>query len=279
MRYGDRALDGYIIATDVPESEGLAQGTWYSPKDAEEFEAVVVIGPALKAGLFDQNSDPLGEFLLIDGQPFVVKGVLGGDSRMASAVYVPYQSAMALLKDPPPLSMDVLVGDPARIEASALAISALLVARHGREGFTVFTDAGSTHGWKTVRRVFNSILLGIGVFGALLGMTGVCAVVFLSVRRRTKEIGIRMAMGAMRRHIAAQFLVETTFVAIVGGLFGVVLAAVLCSVLVSLHVPVDFEAKHLISAVAGSTLIGLLAGVLPAYRATRLEPSNALAND
>lgn len=279
VSYGDRATAGYIVATDVPEHEQLTRGVWYTPNDGREFEAVVVIGSALKGDLFDRDADPVGEFLRIGGQPFLVKGVLDDDSRMASAVYMPYQSAMAFLDDPPPLSMGVLVENAERIEASALAIKALLKGRHGREGFTISTDAGSIHGWKTMRGIFNGILLCIGVFGALVGATGVCAVVLLSVRRRTKEIGIRMAMGAGRSHIALQFLVEAMITAMVGCLVGVVLAAFFCSVLIRLHVPVDFEAWQLGTAVTGTTLVGLLAGVLPAYRASRLDPSNALGND
>lgn len=279
IRHGDRATSGHIIATDFPQHERPMQGVWYSPEDGRDVEAVVVIGPAIKEALFDHGADPLGAFLLIGGQPFIVKGVLGRDSRAASAVYIPYQSAMALLEDPPPLSMHVLVDDPVRIEASALAIRAMLMVRHGREGFTLLTDAGSIDGWKTMRRVFNGILVGIGVFGALLGMVGMVNVVLLSVRRRTKEIGIRMAMGAGRGHIAAQFLVEATTVAVVGSIVGVALAALMVSLLMKFHVPIDFQAQQLVIATSGATLSGLLAGVLPAWKAARLDPCNALAND
>lgn len=93
IRHGDRATSGHIIATDFPEHERPVQGVWYSPEDGRNVEAVVVVGPAIKEALFDRGADPLGAFLLIGGQPFIVKGVLSRDSRTASAVYIPYQSA------------------------------------------------------------------------------------------------------------------------------------------------------------------------------------------
>jgi putative ABC transport system permease protein len=122
------------------------------------------------------------------------------------------------------------------------------------------------------------LLVGLLVTGISLfvGAVGVMNIMFVSVTERTREIGIRKAIGATRRSILLQFLLEASAIGLFGGLVGIVLAAILTAVINAVLMPASVSVPIVVLAVAVSISVGVLAGVVPAYRAARMDPIEAL---
>jgi putative ABC transport system permease protein len=144
-------------------------------------------------------------------------------------------------------------------------------------------DNFSVNKLDTLVGTFNNVmgvvlLVGLLVTGISLfvGAIGVMNIMFVSVTERTREIGIRKAIGATRRSILLQFLLEASAIGLFGGLVGIVLAAILTAVINAVLMPASVSAPIVVLAVAVSISVGVLAGMVPAYRAARLDPIEAL---
>lgn len=291
VQFGDRSVDVFVDASDENTPEELEwplqRGVFYSPDRDSLREPVAVIGAAVGDALFPGDFDPIGEYVLIDRRPFRVVGVLARRTTghqvlrdlFDATVYVPFDAGASALFGADDIRIVAFVEDPDAIEGSAKAIRDVLMRRHGREGFMVSTRAGAIDEWEVVRRLFEGILAALSIGMATLGGCGVLVLMLLSVRRRTREIGIRMAVGANARDITRQFVLEAAALAIVGGTVGAV-AGMGVSYLLSLaHVPVEVAPWHFLAAFAGVATVAAMFGIVPARRAAKLDPVAALARD
>jgi len=275
--------ENYFRVHDVSFSEGHG----ITANDTERLVQVVVIDENLRKALFPSGQSPLEQVIILNTVPFRVIGVTRTKKYMEYLgaglnAWAPYTSVMGRVLGQQHLkSISARVSDEAPSDLVADAVTRLLIQRHGRKDFFVYnTD--------TVRRSIESstvtmrLLVGsIAVISLLVGGIGVMNIMLVSVTERTREIGVRTAIGARRSDILRQFLVEAMIVCFIGGLLGVALAFVVRFIFERMfpHFPMIFSTGSIVAAVAVSTAIGLLFGYIPARNAARLDPIQALARE
>ena len=275
----------------------LEFGTFLTRQDSDELAQVAVIGPTIRKALFAGVDDPVGENAYIGGLPFVVKGVLGSHPRLegegevrwttdeqyenfGKVIFVPIMTASEMLIGSDRLSrMEVVVEDVSRIEETAADIQDLMFRRNGRENRTVVrSDAQLRSAHKKLSAMHAAIFATLAGVALLVGGLGIMSVTLAAVSQRRREIGIRMAVGARRRDISVQFLVETCVLTTVGGACGALLAFAGSPFLSDLAgAPVANAPWFFPVALGCAVATGLVFGIVPARRAARLDPVEALA--
>ncbi|MDE0189828.1 MAG: ATP-binding cassette domain-containing protein [Gammaproteobacteria bacterium] len=303
---GDETIDEVIVRA-TPNSEPkttqnvswpLQGGTYLSVGDRADAAQVAVIGPTVYKRLFAPEEDPLGEHILVDGLPFLVKGVLPPHPRregegeaffssdtayewIGTVIHVPFETGAQTLFGTDQLNMvDVMVADVSRIDETSAAVRDLMFRRHGREEYSVTNQATNVVAFKEVSSIHAALFGTIAAVALLVGGFGVMAVTLAAVSQRTREIGLRMAVGARRRDITAQFLVETAVATTLGGAVGTLLSVAGSPLLARLaDAPVALPPWVVPVALVCAMSAGLIFGIAPARRASRLDPVAALATD
>ena len=276
----------------------LEGGTYLTPQDGDDLAQVAVIGPTVRKRLFTPDENPIGALVHIDGLPFVVKGVLTQHPRMegegqafvtadtsyewpGTVIHVPFMTGADVLFGTDQLNMiQVVVDDVSRIDETSAAIRDFMFRRHGREGYSVSNQASIILAHKGLSAIHVAIFGTVAGVSLLVGGIGIVAVSLAAVNQRRREIGIRMAVGARRRDITAQFVVETSVATAIGGAVGALMGFAGSPLLA--HVagaPVTTTPWFLIVALACAVASGLVFGIAPARRAARLDPVAALAMD
>jgi len=254
---------------------------------------VIVIGPKLREGLFAPNADPIGETVLVSGVPFQVKAVLAphpirhGPAYASSPVrevrtaWVPFRAASDLLfPQDARVSIDAYVDDPLHAEAAARDIRDLLFRRHGQDGVSLLVHAGMLSLSRNLQRQEYLVLGGIGAVALVVSGLGVMASMLATIGPRSREIGLRVAVGARRRDIIGQFLIEAAVVGIVGATGGMAIGWVAGPAVGRLFdMPVAFAPWFLPIVLAVAMLVGVAAAVLPALRAAGMDPVRAMGAD
>ncbi|KVT01699.1 macrolide transporter [Burkholderia sp. MSMB1078WGS] len=248
---------------------------------------VVVIDQNTRRKLFGATRNPVGEAILVDNVPCVVIGVTA-DKKSAFGsvkslnVWVPYTTASGRLFGQRYLdSITVRVRDGQPSAAAEKSLEKLMIQRHGRKDFFTYNMDSVV---KTVEKTGQSLTLLlslIAVISLVVGGIGVMNIMLVSVTERTREIGIRMAVGARQSDILQQFLVEAVLVCLLGGTIGIALSFGL-GALFSMFVAqwkMVFSAGAIATAFVCSTLTGVIFGFMPARNASRLDPIDALARD
>ena len=303
---GDETIDEVIVRatpnsapkTTQNVSWPLQGGSYLSPRDRVDAAQVAVIGPTVYKRLFTPEEDPVGEHILVGGLPFLVKGVLPPHPRkegegeafttfdagyvwMGTVIHVPFETGSDMLFGTDQLNMiDVIVADVSRIDETAAAIQDLMFRRHGRDEYSVTNQATNVVAFKEVSAIHSALFGTIAGVALLVGGFGVMAVTLAAVSQRTREIGVRMAVGARRRDITAQFLVETAVATTLGGAVGMLLSIAGGPLLAQVaDAPVAFAPWVVPVALGCAMATGLIFGIAPARRASRLDPVAALATD
>ena len=264
----------------------LAEGRFFTVAEDDELAPVVVIGQKVRERFFGDTS-PLGQTLLIDKTPFQVVGVMaekgageGGKSR-DDLVVVPYRSGILRIF-PNGRSFDphytvIQARDSASVLPAQAAIETLLRARHGREDFYIFNAAARLNAEAEARDSMTTMLSLIAAVSLLVGGIGVMNVMMMSVKERTREIGIRMATGARQRDIQRQFLTEAVLLTMVGGSVGVLVGLLIGAILIAWGAAVVFSGSAILLAFGCAVATGVVFGFMPARQAARLDPVVALA--
>jgi len=290
VRYGNRDVQTQVTATlpDYPATRSwpLAQGTFFNAEDVRSYAPVVVVGQTVARNLFGGENRPMGQFLLIKNVPFMVIGVLTPKGATAygsdadDVVFVPLTTgSLRLLGYNYLRSITVAVKDVAGIDATQEDIIKVLRARHGQEDFQVRNQAALL---ETISETYNTLTLLLGsiaVISLLVGGIGVMNIMLVTVRERTREIGIRMATGARMRDILLQFLTEATVVSAVGGVIGIVAGLGAGEMISRFDMPVLFTVSPVLLAFGCSVATGLIFGFAPALKAAHLDPVVALASE
>lgn len=265
----------------------LAQGTVFDASAVQERQQVAVIDDNTRAKLFPNLPNPVGEVVLLGSVPVRVIGVAAksdnafGNSE-ALNVWVPYTTAMGRIVGQNYLrSITVRVADTAPMAAAEQGINQLLKTRHGREDFYVLNTDSIRQTIETTTQTLTLLVASIAVISLMVGGIGVMNIMLVSVTERTREIGVRMAVGARQGDIQQQFLIEAVLVCLLGGGLGIAIALGLGALITSVApvVPLAFSVSSMVWAFACSTLIGVVFGFLPARSAARLNPIDALARD
>ncbi|NTX21065.1 MacB family efflux pump subunit [Burkholderia cepacia] len=291
LRY--RNIDVNALVSGVGDRFFQARGMRFALGVAFDEDAVrrqvqvAVIDQNTRRKLFGATRNPIGEVILVDNVPCVVIGVTADKksafgSMKSLNVWVPYTTASGRLFGQRYLdSITVRVRDGQPSAAAEKSLETLMKQRHGRKDFFTYNMDSVV---KTVEKTGQSLTLLlslIAVISLVVGGIGVMNIMLVSVTERTREIGIRMAVGARQSDILQQFLVEAVLVCLLGGTIGIALSFGL-GALFSMFVAqwkMVFSAGAIVTAFVCSTLTGVIFGFMPARNASRLDPIDALARD
>jgi putative ABC transport system permease protein len=287
-------LSGVTPEYEAVRNYGLLEGSFITDEHVNGRASVALIGPEVADKLFDRRDFITGETIRIDGQPFRVIGVLepkGGGSfgSQDNVVLVPMTTARARLINRERDHVDVVYVqaiDASSVPLAAEEIAQILRTRHrtdlGADDFTVFTQEDFLSVAGTITNVFTIFLGGIAAISLLVGGIGIMNIMLVSVTERTKEIGLRKAVGARKVDILVQFLTESILLSLFGGIIGIIfgwiISAVVGQIAAASGTPftptVGIDA--ILLATLFSTAVGLFFGIYPANRAASLEPVEAL---
>jgi macrolide transport system ATP-binding/permease protein len=263
-------------------------GRFFSEAEDREQVPVAVVGYEMWQSLSRGGGNPLGHQIAIGSSPFTVIGVMAergaetGDSGWDDDVFIPYRAGLARLLPPgsPPTFVLVEVASPERVREAEAAIRHVLRLRHGgREDIRIDNSGARLEAEAEARNTMTMMLALIAGVSLLVGGVGVMNVMLMTVRERTREIGIRMATGARQRDIQRQFLTEAVVLTMVGGVIGLLAGLSIGVALIVWNVPIVFSIKAMIGAFACAVATGLIFGYSPARTAARLDPVVALAGE
>jgi macrolide transport system ATP-binding/permease protein len=278
----------YGISADYFRVYGmeLARGRLFTESEASGNRQVCVIDAKTASSMFP-GVDPLGQKIIVKTTPMMVVGVLTNKDIMfrprdALYVYAPYSTVMHKLSNQDYLStLIVRIASGFSTPVAEASLTALLKARHGRKDFFIQSSDTIMKTISQTTQTFTLLISAIAVISLLVGGIGVMNIMLVSVTERTREIGIRMAVGARQSDIMTQFLIEAVTVCITGGLAGVILSLVAGKIVMLFFptVPLSFSALSIVVAVITSSAIGMVFGFMPARNAARLDPIEALARE
>ncbi len=268
---------------------GLTSGTFFSQKDMTTAAKVCILGTTVIRNLYPGGESPLGKTLLILNVPFTVVGVLvsrgqsGFGQDQDDTVLVPYTSEMERLTGQTYVNLLMISAtDAATLHQTQADITALLEQRHkivtpAPDDFTTRNLQDIASAAAATASVMQMLLAGVAAVSLLVGGIGIMNIMLVSVTERTREIGLRMAVGARSRAILEQFLVESMVLATGGGLAGVLVGAlVTLGIATFAHWPTIVSPVAVLASVGFSALVGVFFGYYPALKASRLNPIDAL---
>jgi putative ABC transport system permease protein len=288
------------VAPSYPVISGLrlASGRFFTEAEAEAAAPVAVLGQAARASLFGPE-DALGRFVKVNQQWFEVIGIagpqlssqagVGGLSAQDSnqVIYVPLRAAMLRIEEPQSARRDEIDGiylqfeGDADLAAAGAQVRGLLDVLHrGAGDFNVVVPAELLAEQQRTRNIFQVVMVAIASISMLVGGIGIMNIMLASVLERTREIGVRRAIGARQSDIVRQFLVETTIITLTGGLVGTIVGVALSQLVgyfAGWSTIVTMTSIGLAFAV--SVTVGLVFGLYPAMRAAQLDPVRALHSD
>ncbi|ACF52170.1 ABC transporter related [Stenotrophomonas maltophilia R551-3] len=262
----------------------LGEGAFFGPPGVAGYQQMVVIDANTRERFFAATDNPIGQTLLLGNVPVRVVGVVKKDAGAAGdasllRVWLPYTTAMArVLGQSHVSSITVRVSDAISMEAAEQAIARLLTRRHGSTDFYMSNNAQIRRSIEQTAGILTMMISSIAAIALVVGGIGVMNIMLVSVTERTREIGVRMAVGARRSDILQQFLIESVLVCLLGGVLGIGVALALGAVmeLADAGFSLVFSVNSILAAFVCSSLIGVGFGFLPARRAAQLDPVEAL---
>ncbi|TFL11534.1 ATP-binding cassette domain-containing protein [Pusillimonas caeni] len=291
VRHGNvnRGIYVFSASEEMPSVHqwDVAQGRFYTDAEDRDLAPLVVLGSKARSHFFG-SEDPLGKQLLIGSAPFEVIGVMaerGADSGAQDyddMVFIPYRTGRARVyqvqTQPDYVVLEARSSD--RVLAAEEAVRQLLLARHGgREDFGIGNAAARLQAEADTRRSMTTMLGLIAAVSLLVGGIGVMNVMLMTIKERTREIGIRMATGARNRDVLRQFLTEALLLTVTGGVLGLAGGVAVAAVLILAGVPLVLSVKAMLGAFACAAATGMVFGFMPARTAARLDPVVALAGE
>ena len=291
LRYGniDVAASANGVSGQYFNVYGMtfSEGTAFNAEQQGRRAQVVVLDSNTRRQLFPDKASVVGEVILVGNMPATVIGVaeekqsMFGSSKILR-VWLPYSTIAGRIMGQSWLnSITVRVNEGYSSEQAEQQLTQLLILRHGKKDFFVWNMDGVLKTAEKTTRTLQLFLTLVAVISLLVGGIGVMNIMLVSVTERTREIGIRMAVGARAGDVLSQFLIEAVFVCLVGGALGVMLSMLIAFTL-QLFLPgweIGFSPVALLTAFLCSTFTGVLFGWLPARNAARLDPVDALARE
>lgn len=275
-------------------------GSFITQENIDSKEMVAVIGTEINESLFGaKNSSSIGETIRIMGQPYRVIGVLEekGSTTIGTSqdrnVFIPLSTAQSRLMTRQKNTVSqasILIKSEYTLEEAQAAIENLLQERHGIfEGnpndFTIMNVQEILNAVSSIMSTFTLFLGGVAAISLLVGGIGIMNIMLVTVSERTREIGLRKALGAKKGDILAQFLVESSVLSLVGGLLGIVFGLLLAfgiariAAMTGTELHVTVNPVIILGATLFSIAVGLFFGVYPANKASNLEPVIALRSE
>jgi putative ABC transport system permease protein len=273
----------------------VVSGRFFDERETEAGAPVAVMGEAAAASVFGAD-DPVGRYVKVNDQWFQVIGVAGPQLTVQTdmagipaqdrnnLIYVPLYAAVFRLEDGQSQYKDEIDGiylqlaSSGGIPAAAALLRGLLNVSHGEAGdFTIVSPAELLAEQRRTQRIFEMVMVAIASISLLVGGIGIMNIMLASVMERTREIGVRRAIGAKKRDVIRQFLIETTIISLAGGILGVVVGVGLSQMIGYLAGwSTIVTTTSIVLAFFVSVGIGLVFGLYPAARAANLDPVKAL---
>jgi len=286
LKYGTNTHDTTLIGTTADYSTvrdvNVSSGRFILPIDVDYRQKVALVGTYIVKDLFN-GQNPIGKKIKINGQIFTVVGVLEerANSQQQSdddQVIVPVTVAQRLTRNAIIRNFAIKITDGNRSEAVMNYLNDFLMKIYNDStAFRVFNTAQLLDTLNSVTQTLTLMLAGIAAISLIVGGIGIMNIMLVSVTERTREIGIRKAIGAKRRNILIQFLIEASVVTGFGGVVGIILGFVTIRVMSKLNIATAiFSIPWAILAFTISLAIGIVFGLFPASKASRLNPIEAL---
>ncbi|HVZ67653.1 MAG TPA: ABC transporter permease [Patescibacteria group bacterium] len=278
---------GVTDAYSSVHKTNVTEGQFISKSDVAGIRKVAVIGPQVVTDLFG-GASPIGKTIRINGQTLTVIGVTeskGGTGflNQDDIVFVPLTTAQKQLFGQNYLSsIAVEAKSPDVMEQARDEVGYYLLARHklsdpSQADFSIFSQEDILNTASSITGTFTTLLSGIAAISLLVGGIGIMNIMLVSVTERTREIGLRKALGAKKNIIVSQFLIESVILTLIGGAIGMIIGIVISFVVSSLaKLPFVISVESIVLAVGVSGAIGIVFGWYPARRAANLQPIEAL---
>ncbi|WP_204381794.1 MacB family efflux pump subunit [Aeromonas veronii] len=290
LRYRNKTNSGNVtgVGNDYFKVKGmtLVSGRLLEWQDIQQRAAVAVVDKKSITSLLGKE-DPVGKVVLVGTLPVRIVGVVSqetgfGPTSQSVNIWLPYSAVMSRLISQHHFSqITIRVKDGVQPALAEQAVIELITKRHGVKDFFTFSSDSIIKSVEKTTATMTLMVSAIAVISLIVGGVGVMNIMLVSVVERTREIGIRMAVGARQSDILQQFLIEAVMVSLLGGIFGVGLSlgiGALFSLLVD-SIKMQFSLFSILMAFGCSSLIGILFGYLPARNAARLDPVVALARE
>jgi putative ABC transport system permease protein len=287
LRYGERRRDSMTLGVGVRMADirnmVVDNGRWFGDDDITGHRRYVVIGRTTQAELFG-NENPLGKTMKVNDAEFRVIGVLEHKGQslgfdMDDIVLIPNTTSLDLFALDGYTILMARAKDKASTDAAIEEISDVLKRRHNNTvDFTVVSQDEMLSTVNAIMGTMTAVLAAIASIALVVGGIGIANIMLVSVRERTREIGVRRAVGATRTTILLQFLVEAIVISTLGGVIGLLLGAGIIALarLAIPGLPVHLSLWVVLTALGFAALVGVLSGVMPARSAAKLDPVEAL---
>ena len=261
----------------------LKSGRAINPLDIGSKNQVAVVGSDIVRDLF-YGVNPLGKELIINGTAYKVIGTLASSSGFSmnsnnETVIIPYTTALRSLGIKSISSLDVYLKDTNMADKTVVDIKGVLsqAFNYREDAYTVFNMGDMIESFQEMMSIMSMLLAGIAAISLVVGGIGIMNMMLVSITERTTEIGLRKALGATPNRIQLQFLIESIFLSLMGGLIGLIAGGLLAYITaVVIGIIFSVSAYTVLLAVGFSGAVGIVFGYMPARKASRLNPIDAL---
>jgi putative ABC transport system permease protein len=291
LQYGNLYLeDTYVIGStdDYQKTIGInvEDGRFFSTKESDGGNPVVVIGMDVKNAFFP-NTDPLGKTIKAGSYSFKVIGVLEKQGSLLglisqdNRIIIPITKFFKLYGTKRSLSINVKASDIKSVDETKEEVTSIMrkarrIQLGGKNDFGVNQQSAFRETYDQLTSLIKIIGLLITSLSLIVGSVGIANIMFVSVKERTKEIGVRKAIGARRRTILLQFLIESSIICLLGGVIGLLIAFPISLIIDATVLPTSMPLWVVFLGLFISLLFGVLAGFFPAYSAAKMDPVDSL---
>ena len=278
-------LKGVGAAFFDVKGKKIAQGRVFNQEEVNTMASVVVIDDNTLKEVFSEDANPVGKILIFNKKPLQIIGVTKkdntpGPSSDSMNIWTPYTTAMYKINGSSDInSITVKISDKVNSQVAEESIENILTTLHGKKDFFMINSDSIKQTVESATNTMKLLIASIAVISLIVGGIGVMNIMLVSVTERTKEIGIRMAIGAKQADILQQFLIEAILICLVGGFMGVALSMLIGVGFNTLSEDFGmiFSTASIILALVCSSAIGI--GYMPAKNASNLNPLDALASE